>query len=403
MFKDESEFKKIVDRLNIDTDPNPAHRQSLRQKMLCVFNESNNQSQKSATPFSAIRRIIMKSPVTKLAAAAIIIAVLIGLHYFGNSIDMTTSAYAEIVQRLQNARTLTFTLNAPSPAEGMPDMTMEMAFKESGYVRVEMPGGYVSVIDVAQGKGISIIPERKQFIDIQMSNMPNNPVRQHLDAIEKLRTLPERADEELGVHVIEGREVHGVRVTEDGMINTVWIDVKTRELVLVERESVNAPGMSGTLSNFKFDVELDDSLFSLTPPKDYTRLELQVDVSERTEQDLIELLRAWTTWNKSGVFPPTLDPTKLAKYSMEMQKQGEFDDSQTTERQRIRHEMQMMRGMMFLMKLPADSNWRYAGENVKFGDSGTAIFWYRPEGSDTCRVIYGDLTVKDVTQENLPK
>ena len=37
------------------------------------------------------------------------------------------------------------------------------------------------------------------------------------------------------------------------------------------------------------------------------------------------------------------------------------------------------------------------------GDAGKAIYWYQPEGSETYRVIYGDLSVKDVTPENLPK
>jgi hypothetical protein len=41
-------------------------------------------------------------------------------------------------------------------------------------------------------------------------------------------------------------------------------------------------------------------------------------------------------------------------------------------------------------------------EDVKFGDSDAPIFWYRPEGAETYRVIYGDLSVKDVEPENLP-
>ncbi len=65
--------------------------------------------------------------------------------------------------------------------------------------------------------------------------------------------------------------------------------------------------------------------------------------------------------------------------------------------------MKMSRGIMFLMKLPAESNWRYAGENVKYDQAETPVFWYKPEGADTYRVIYGDLSVKNVSQENLPK
>jgi hypothetical protein len=89
---------------------------------------------------------------------------------------------------------------------------------------------------------------------------------------------------------------------------------------------------------------------------------------------------------------------------MEMVKNGQFiNEGQISEQEQYEKSLKMTYGLMFLLKMPADSNWRYAGEDVKFGDAGTAIFWYRPEGSETYRVIYGDLSVQDVTQENLPK
>ena len=42
-------------------------------------------------------------------------------------------------------------------------------------------------------------------------------------------------------------------------------------------------------------------------------------------------------------------------------------------------------------------------KDVKLGDADKAIFWYRPKGAEKYRVIYGDLSVKDVAPENLPK
>jgi outer membrane lipoprotein-sorting protein len=402
MFKDESEFEKIVNRLKIDTEPNPKHREELRRRVLSVFNEAEQRPATRIIDFKIIRRTIMKSPLTKIAAAAvIIIAVLIGLNFLSDSITVTSTAYAEIVERLHNARTLTYTVETNTSIEGMPTMRMEIAFKEPGYMRMAAPGGFVSIVDSIQGKCITILPPRKQFIEMEMSNLQKDPAQQNIDLIERLRSLPERADEELGTREIDGRVVQGFRITEEGLINTVWIDTQTRDLVLVEMEFVNAPGMSGTMSDFRFDVELDDSLFNLTPPEGYTRLEIQVDTDEVSEQDLIEFLRLWTTWTKDGRFPPTLEPTKLAKAGME--REVEIDLGETSEQERFQHELQMTRGMMFLLKLPAESNWRYAGEDVKFGDANSAIFWYRPEGSETYRVIYGDLSVKDVAPENLPK
>ncbi len=58
--------------------------------------EESKKAQSAATQPN-IWRIIMKSPMTKLAAAAvIIIAVLIGVHHFGGSIDGTSVAWADV-------------------------------------------------------------------------------------------------------------------------------------------------------------------------------------------------------------------------------------------------------------------------------------------------------------------
>jgi len=346
-------------------------------------------------------RTTMNSRITKLAtAAAVLVAVLAGLHYLGGS---SGTVYAEVAQRLQKARTLLYTVTTSTAIEGMPAMRMEIAFKEPGYMRITMPGGYVSVMDCLQGKALSIIPQRKQFIEMEISNLPGDSGRRQFETIEKLRSLPERADEIVGEKQIDGRTVQGFRVAEEGMTYTVWIDPKSRELVEVEMTFDGAPQMSGTMTDFRFDVELDDALFSLTPPEGYTRLEIQVDVSEANEQDLIEFMRVWSTWTKDGTLPPTLNPAELGKVSMEMVKAGKFGPNQTTDQQQYEDTMKVTRAMMFVMKLPAESNWRYAGQNVKFGDAQTPVFWYRPTGSQTYRVIYGDLSVKDVAPENLPK
>jgi len=51
----------------------------------------------------SIRRIIMKSPITKLAAAAvIIIAVLIGINQFGGSIGGASVAWADVAERFES-------------------------------------------------------------------------------------------------------------------------------------------------------------------------------------------------------------------------------------------------------------------------------------------------------------
>jgi len=45
----------------------------------------------------------------------------------------------------------------------------------------------------------------------------------------------------------------------------------------------------------------------------------------------------------------------------------------------------------------------YVGKGTTYGDHDTAVFWYKPKDSDNYRVIYADLSVKEVTPDQLPK
>jgi outer membrane lipoprotein-sorting protein len=347
-------------------------------------------------------RIIMKTKITKIAAAAVIIvAVLIAIHQLaGNG---ASAVYASVVEQLHNARTMTYSLITQTNIEDAPTVRVDMAFKEPGYMRITTADGYLTAIDWARNKGISILPPRKQFIEFEATSYRHDPAQDPFAVIENLRTLPSRADAELGEKEIDGRLLQGFRVIEEGVINTIWVDPGTGELARVVMEFPEAPGMSVIMTDFQFNIELDDSLFSLTPPEGFERVEIQADVSEVTEQDLIEYLRAWSSWTKDGTFPPTLAGMQLPKVAMEMEKQGKFGEGQTTQQQRERDQLVMYRGVMFVYQLPAESNWRYAGENVSYGDADTPIFWYSPVGSENYRVIYGDLTVEEVLPEDLPR
>jgi outer membrane lipoprotein-sorting protein len=347
-------------------------------------------------------RIIMKSPITKLAVAAVMIAAAI-VTVNQLSGDGAGAVFAKAVEQLHNARTMTYSMVTFTNIETMPAVRMEMAFKEPGYIRTTTTDGFVTVVDWVQGKGLSIMPPRRQFVEMEVSNFPHDPAQDPFAVIEKLRALPSRADEVLAEKEFDGRVIQGFRVAKDGMITTVWIDPQTKELARVEVEFTSAPGMNMVMSDFQFDVALDDSLFSLTPPEGFTRVGVQADVSQITEQDLIEYLRAWSSWMKDGTFPPTLVGTQLPKIAMEMAKQGKFIANEGGEQQRDKDATLMYRGMMFVAQLPAESNWRYAGEKVKYGESDRPIFWYRQTGGQTYRVIYADLTVKDMLPENLPK
>jgi len=391
-------IEKLIKKLCYKTSPETHDR--VLGNVLQALDEKEKQKPGVFVPDTW--RTIMKSKITRLAAAAvIIIAVFVGIHQFGG--DGASVAFADIVEQLANARTLTYSVVTRTPVESMPTLRLQMAFKEPGYMRTTTVDGYINVIDWAQNKGISLWPPKQEYIDFEASNYQHDPAQDPFMVVEKLRTLPDQADEELGEKKIDGRVLQGFRVTQDDMINTVWIDPQTAQLVRVEIEYTNAPGMNTIMTDFQFNAELDDSLFSLVPPEDFTRLEVRADVSTVTEQDLIAYLQMWSTWTKDGTFPPTFNPIELTKVTAEMIKQGKFGEGDTSQQDRHAEATLMYRGIMFVTQLPAESNWRYAGENVSYGDAETPIFWYQPTGSQTYHVIYGDLSVKDVAPEDLPK
>ena len=354
-----------------------------------------------------IRRLIMKSPITRVAVAAVVVVAL-ALGFYAFLGGGAGTAFAEVVDQLQNAQTLVYSLVTITGQDEMPTIRTSIAFKEPGLLRTATADGYVTVAEATDAgvRGLSIVPTTRQYVVFEFSagdladDLDNGP----LVSAEKLRMLPAQADEMLGRKQIDGRTLEGFRVTEGDATTTVWIDPKTGELARAELEFAYAPGMNMIMTDFQFDVPLDDSLFSLAPPEGYTlmNLELQADTAEVGEQDLIAFLRMWSGWMADRTFPPTLIGTELGKVAMQMQQEGRFTGSGTSEYDVNQQAQIMYRGMVFANKLPTGS-WRYAGQNVAFGEATTPIFWYRPEGSATWRVIYGDLRLEDVAPGDLPK
>lgn len=375
---------------------------STRQSILERANkalETKTKSQ-SAVHQPAIWRIIMNRPLTKLAVAAVvIIVVVIGLH-FGNPFE--NKAYAQVVEQLHNVRTLVFTLITQTNQGNGQTVKTDIAYKDPGWLRTTTVDGYIAVVDFTSGKMISIVPgggytlaEIKNLITRDEKG-PKGP----FDSIEAMKNLPARADENLGTKEIDGIVCDGYGVTQGDLATTVWLETKTGDLVQVEQKYASTPGMNRIIKNIKFDVVLDDSLFSLTLPAGYKSggIELKSDASALKEETFIDWLRFWSNATVDGTFPPIVAGSEIAKITMDMAQQGKFKGPAwgNAEAQK------MFNGLLFVAHLPANS-WRYAGNGVKFGDAEKAIFWYKFNDAATYRVVYGDLSVKDVTEENLPK
>ncbi len=243
----------------------------------------------------------------------------------------------------------------------------------------------------------------------------------------RLRNRIDRNAVLLGKKQFGGRELIGYRVMQDQSRpeSTVdlWIDSASHQLVYVllpgahkfdpETDPLmkNALGRDGTrtdilgvmLRDIVVDANLDDALFSFEPPKGFAN-EVKTK-HEPTEKDVIEWFGVLAQAH-GNVFPPDIKESN--KKLNEFLRKNDRDRTQA-EQKIIDQQTQTDLGLAYPFPIPrfvsrlSKGDWHYAGDGVKQGDGSKAIFWYKPNGSKTWRVVFGDLTVKDVDAENLPK
>ena len=192
---------------------------------------------------------------------------------------------------------------------------------------------------------------------------------------------------------------------------TVWADVQTKLPVRFEVIHVGR-GRKIIISEFEFDVDFNESLFSTTAPEGYTVEKIGKEEIARwtkiaqssTEEDLVEGLRALAIF-LDGEFPPEIELRALQTTLREYIKQNNLSDSEVEEGLAPVSE-KWTKAVWYTNKLKGEmeiSDFHYAGEGVKLGDSGTPVIWWLPKDSETYRVVYGDLSIKDLAQEDLPE
>jgi hypothetical protein len=64
--------------------------------------------------------------------------------------------------------------------------------------------------------------------------------------------------------------------------------------------------------------------------------------------------------------------------------------------------LKVMRGVVFAQTLKPENDFHYVGAGVRFGEAEKPVCWWKPDGFKSYRVLYGDLSVRDVMPDNLP-
>jgi hypothetical protein len=367
-----------------------------------------------------IGRRIMRSPITKLAlAAAVVLAAVVGVYEIGGS----QPAFANVIKPMLTARTAVYTIIATVPDK--PRFKVQGEFMEPGLTRQTLgteegpEKEMIQITDHVQGKSLMLIPAQKTAVVAELKNAtgPLDPRAVNMFAELRRRVLlaSEHGDEAVafvGEARINGRRVFGYRFVEEGVRMTLWADAASFLPLQIECSMAQEPPdrpADFVMTDIQFDVPLDPAAFRLAVPPGYHEQTLQLDGSPVTEADVVVLLRFYAD-RTQGKFPSTLGPgtaKELGQAEKKAPPKGELNLAEPAGQEAFQKVMQdmvkLLRGLKFVMTLPPDADWHYTGAAATFGDATKPIFWYRPQGSATYRVIYADLSVLDVAPADLPR
>lgn len=267
------------------------------------------------------------------------------------------------------------------------------------------PNGTILVFDLSQQpvRMLTLNPGAKSAVE---TTLLNTAPTQDPDFLRMVAGMAGRDVEDLGRKEIDGRSAQGFHRPDTVNDLTVWADPKTGLPIRIE---LVQPALSRrlTLNEFQFDVAFDESLFSTTAPQGYTVRKVEEDGINPTEQDLTEGLRVIATLF-GGHFPATLTNqaiekalTDAAPSTATAGQPSALPSAEETKTMRLKAE-RALRYIEILKHFHQVSDLRYTGDGVALGDAATPVLRWKPKTSETYRVVYGDLSVRDVRPEDLP-
>ena len=428
-------IEKLIKNIKIDT--NAEMDKAVLDDVLKALEKSKKT--KSAIPQPNIWRKIMKNKITKLATAAvIIIAVLIGINHFGGSIGIASVAFADVLDAISKAKTLTYMKTTETEGRSY---TTEVMISESGVMRMVLlhnlstpkfsnnndPNNInISIWDLGSGTWLQMSPSNKKARIIHRIGERREITL--LNYAEWLSTLSDKSGVFAGQEEIDGQMTNKF-ICDRGEFTkiTVWVDPVTNLPVRVEqvdmphpkrdialRLSLSVRDFGGNsndqttlgggilekqvqiMTDFVWNEELDESLFSVTPPQGYAVEEEYQDVSQPDERDLIKALAFWTEMS-DGIFPTAINDLgdENDVKSMLVEKFHKGGDPKEEFDQALQMMHVILRGLLFTQEQKINGSWGYAGREVEFGDSGKPVCWWKVENSKSYRVIYGNLSIAD--------
>ncbi len=260
----------------IVNDALPAYEQSLKPRLVSMQANAG--------------RIIMENRITKIAVAAvIIIAVILGIEYFGSSIDGASTAFAAAMDSIKQARTFSCVMimevnYEDNQTKGKYLSKEKIMFREPFWERAEKLTspwpqyvGEVTINDYDKRQELIVRPAEKTAMlhDISSSyNVDEATGKLTLTMLDtSLRDyILEKSVgtfDDLGNTELDGQTVWMIRSKKKSWITTLWINPETNYPVQIELKNSEQNRSPILYTSIQIDAEIDDKLFSLEPPEGY--------------------------------------------------------------------------------------------------------------------------------------
>ncbi len=346
-------------------------------------------------------------------------------------------AFADVMARINTAENVTF--RQIMRIEGGEPWTTENMATDTGVLRWTL-GGNVNIMDFTKGIDLTVSPSEKRATLVRrVGRPPRKGLFNFVSFISTLHNGPsgkfvdrEKIDGfDANVFAVKDGDFLSIRIWADPKTNlplrVIWtmkhdpkLDVTVPRIDVYERDFggdvrvsciLSKSGTGGiaqntemTFENFKWNEKLDPDLFSVTPPPGYTVNEQELDDSYEGEKDLVDALSFWASMSQKS-FPEQIAdlcaeekvrPKLIEAYDKQGDPHKEYQEALTAAGL-------LLDGLYFSQDMKGNGNWHYAGAGVKLGEKDKPVCWWKPEGSQKYRIVYGDLRVADIDEADLPK
>ncbi|MBN1905929.1 MAG: hypothetical protein JW927_12610 [Deltaproteobacteria bacterium] len=407
--KTPKEFVRLIRESEIITNPGVDDRilQDAR-------NELAKRQQDRIAPIGVLWRTLMKTKKTAfITASMIVIVALIVFQFVGNPVGPGLT-FAQVIEPILKSDIYSFDLISGSKDGGEPlilhCLSKGLRFRLEGNFSAKLHNfstKMICIYDLQNERILTLVENGMQaqyigykgFVNPQDKNL-QNPMKSLKDQITFLKNDPDVTVKELGLRKMDGHDSIGFYAYSSNSDTTIWSDVKTELPVQIE---INRGQVHLIFRNWKFDIPEADDLLSMEVPAGYTVIgeALKWDREEMTEEKFIEGLKLIAEKINYGEFILCKSFKDINEWLENVFYRLDAMNFSKEEAVNIRQSIDYVN--LFLSDISTQGNWIYRGQGVRVGEADTPIFWYKPKGSETYRVIYGDLHVENVDSEDLPE